>query len=231
MPSLSNTAEPVVLVFDLDDTLYLERDFAFSGFDAIDEFLQSRFGKQFVRQTCHRLFEAGVRGNIFDRALQQCGLDSGQEAIDELVKIYRSHQPVIALCADVQPFLAADSNKHAIITDGPAKTQRAKISALGIEHHFGLIVATDELPEGMGKPHRRAFEDVMEWSGSNGASHVYIADNPAKDFIAPRLLGWLTVQIDRPGKIHSSDPPSPNSAAQLRIESFDEISSLLSLGR
>lgn len=220
----------MVLVFDLDDTLYLERDFAFSGFDAIDAYLQSRFGEKYVSKTCHRLFEAGVRGSIFDRALQQCGLDAGQEIIGKLVTIYRSHIPVIAACADVQRFLASNKNRRAIITDGPADTQKAKISALGIKQKFGLIVATGDLPAGMGKPHQRAFEDVMGWSGADGASHVYIADNPAKDFIAPHLLGWRTVQIDRPAKIHSSDPPSPDCAAQMRINSFDELPRALGLG-
>jgi len=57
-----------VVVFDLDDTLYLERDYVRSGFRAVDAWLASRgilgfFGEAWAN------FENGLRGKAFDRAL------------------------------------------------------------------------------------------------------------------------------------------------------------------
>lgn len=218
---------PSVLVFDLDDTIYLEREFALSGFAAVEAHLQRLHGDKVVRGTCRSLFEQGVRGDIFNRALDRLGLDTDHQIIAELVDVYRGHAPQIEACPDSLRFFAIDSRPRAIITDGPARMQRAKIAALGIAEEFGLIIPTGDLPEGMGKPHPHAFEQVMAWSGESGARHAYIADNPAKDFIAPRALGWRTVQIDRVGRVHPPDPPSPEHGAEMRITSLDELSEVL----
>ncbi len=231
MLSSSNRTAPSVVVFDLDDTLYLERDFAFSGFAAVEAHLHALHGDTIVPGTCRALFEQGVRGEIFNRALKRFGLAADAATITALVEVYRGHAPQIAPCLDAVRFFAADSRRRAIITDGPAAMQRSKIAALGIAHQFGLIIPTGELPQGMGKPHPRAFEQVMAWSGEAGATHVYVADNPAKDFIAPRALGWRTVQIDRTGRVHSVEPKSPDHAAELRIGSLDDLASeMQSLG-
>ncbi len=227
MPSSSSGEEPCVLVFDLDDTLYLERDFAFSGFAAVEAHLRALHGDSIVPGTCRNLFEQGVRGEIFNRALEHFKLPDDAVTVAALVEVYRGHAPQITLCPDTTRFLSADSRRRAIITDGPAAMQRAKIAALGIDEHFDFIIPTGELPHGMGKPHPRAFERVMAWSGEEGASHVYIADNPAKDFIAPRALGWRTVQIDRDGRVHSPEPKSPDHGAETRIGSLDELASAL----
>ncbi|MGB3797452.1 MAG: HAD family hydrolase [Alteraurantiacibacter sp.] len=227
MPSLSDGAAPSVLVFDLDDTLYLERDFAFSGFVAVEAHLRVMHGDAVAPGTCRALFEQGMRGEIFNRALEQFGLTADAGTIRALVEVYRGHDPQIAPCPDTIRFLAADSRRRAIITDGPAAMQRSKIAALGFGDQFGLIIPTGELPDGMGKPHPRAFEQVMEWSGEASARHIYIADNPAKDFIAPRALGWRTVQINREGRVHSPDAKSRDHAAEKTIGSLDQLSSAL----
>lgn len=229
MPSSSSTPAPDILVFDLDDTLYLERDFAFSGFAAVEAHLRGLHGDAVIPGTCRELFLSGIRQDIFDRALDRFGIAHSPVMIADLVTLYRQHSPYIAACPDTFRFLAADRRPRAIITDGPAQMQRSKIAALRIADQFGLIIPTGELPTGMGKPHPRAFEQVMQWSGKDGPAHVYIADNPAKDFIAPRKLGWHTVQIDRPGRVHSPGAPSPDHAAKATIASFDELAATLQM--
>ena len=223
MPFSSEPAPPGVLVFDLDDTLYCERDFAFSGFAAVEAHLARLHGDAIIPGTCRALFESGRRLTIFDCALEQFGIASDPAAIAELVALYRHHPPQIAPCPDTLRLLEADPRPRAIITDGPAAMQRSKIAALGIGDQFGLIIPTGDFPPGMGKPHPRAFEQVMQWSGKAGSDHVYIADNPAKDFLAPKMLGWRTVQIDRAGRVHGGEAPSPEHAADARIISLDEL--------
>ena len=121
-----------MLVFDLDDTLYLERDFACSGFTAVETHLNDKYGNRVSHGTCWRLFVEGARGKIFDLALESFGIEATPSLLDELVQVYRSHPPQIRLCPDACRFLASDRRRRAIITDGPADMQRSKIAALGI---------------------------------------------------------------------------------------------------
>jgi putative hydrolase of the HAD superfamily len=51
---------------------------------------------------------------------------------------------------------------------------------------------------------------------------MYIADNPAKDFIAPFDLGWKTVRIKREGGLHRE--LHCKQAVDMEIESFDQLS-------
>lgn len=228
-PSSTDLRVPRVFVFDLDDTLYLERDFAFSGFAAVEAHLHAAYGDVVLSGTCRQLFERGARRNVFDLALKSFGIDADATSISELVEIYRSHTPSISTCPDTDRFLAVNRAQLAIITDGPPVMQCSKIEALGIRRHFGCVIPTGELPEGMGKPHPHAFEQVMKWSEEPGHTHVYVADNPAKDFIAPRALGWRTVQIDRIGRIHSPETNSPMNAADIRIETLDNLAEALGM--
>lgn len=211
MPSLSDR-----IVFDLDDTLYLERDFAFSGYGAVEAAL----GVAGFAATCRSLFGQGERADILGRALDRHGL--GRDRLSELVATYRDHTPDITLCPDARACLDRHGRGFALITDGAERTQRAKIRALGLDRRFDLIVPTGQWPAGFGKPHPRAFELV-----GGGRPCIYVADNAAKDFLAPNRMGWRTVQILRPGRVHDGAPPSAAHAAQVVIDSLDQLDAAL----
>ena len=225
MTPLSIVADPAepVFVFDLDDTLYLERDFARSGFAAVGGYVQDVLDIEGFAARCESLLSSGVRGRIFDRALSELGCDGDSALVERLVEIYRNHAPQIALAVDADACLARLRGRLALITDGPKVTQRAKIAALGLEQRMELIIATGAWPGDFGKPHPRAFTEVMAWSGQPAQAHVYVADNAAKDFITPRALGWRTVQILRPGHVHHTVPASPAHAADIMIETLDDF--------
>jgi len=213
-----------VVVFDLDDTLYLERDFALSGFAALGRRLETRHGITGFAEECTRLLDEGVRGSIFDRALATLGVAESGIAIADLVALYRRHRPKIALAPDAARLL--DRVAHlsgALVTDGPARMQAGKVGALGIATRLGRLVLTGMLPPGCGKPHPMPFQLVERWSGRAPHDHVYIADNGAKDFVAPRARGWRTVQILREGRIHRGDPPTAAHAADVVVDTLDAV--------
>jgi len=213
-----------VIVLDLDDTLYLERDYARSGFAAVGRWAQAEHDIDGLADCCLALFEAGVRGTIFDRALQSLGVDSQSIAIARLVEIYRSHMPRITLADDAARLMRRVRGiPTALITDGPLACQSNKVTALDLQRRIGKVILTAALPAGCGKPHPLAFAQVEQWSGKAPSSHVYIADNLAKDFVAPRKRGWLTVQIARPGRIHQGEAPTAAHAAVHAIDTLDEI--------
>ena len=217
------------VVFDIDDTLYLERDYARSGFYSLDAYARDELGIDSFAARAWTTFEAGARGTIFDDVLRDAGVVVDEAIIAELVRRYREHTPDVSLPDDARSTLERLAPRCALgaITDGPSPSQRAKIGALGLSRWIETIVVTDELGREFWKPHPRAFELVREAARCAHASCVYVADNPRKDFIAPRSLGWTTVRIRRAGGLHRAAPSGDDVAHEIR--SLDELPNLCDL--
>src|SRR5271168_2810870 len=88
------------VVFDVDDTLYLERDYVASGFRAIGEVASEWLSIADFGTRCLDMFDSGQRGNVFDAALLACGCPPTPELITGLVAVYRSHPPQIEMTDD-----------------------------------------------------------------------------------------------------------------------------------
>lgn len=219
-------ARPIGIVFDLDDTLYLERDYALSGFKAVAERLGDR---RFVDAAWH-VFCRGDRSRVFDLALPAIGIDLTPALISELVRCYRGHLPTIALAPDAVRFLArwpAD-RPLGLLTDGFHHSQRNKVAALGLERsRFQPIVFTDAWGRDYWKPHVRGFEAIAAAWDLPPTALVYVADNPAKDFVAPNELGWRTVQVARPDGVHRGNLPVSGGEPQATVRSLDELEAAL----
>lgn len=196
-----------VLVFDLDDTLYPERDYVRSGFEAVGLFLKSSLGVEGFSALAYNQFLSGVRANTFNLALDTLSVKYDDALITEIVNIYRNHIPEIKLFDDAREVLPKLSKNYklALITDGAFESQRKKISALDIEKYFDLIVVTDELGKNreFWKPNKKSFEMVSNFFLAPNSSCVYIGDNCEKDFLAPNALGWSSIKIVRDGAIHT----------------------------
>lgn len=226
MPCSSRSGAPAI-VLDLDDTLYLERDYVRSGLTAAGKWLDRQRGIAGLGDAAITLFEGGLRERLFDRALAQMGVEPSPSLIARLVFEYRRHRPSIALAPDAVRFLSDATMPLAVVTDGSALAQRMKVCALGLRA-FGIesVIYTDDWGRSFWKPHRRAFEQVQR---SIAADHfIYVADNPAKDFRAPRALGWRTVQICRPERLHRVEAPDRDHQPDVQIGSFDELATLFS---
>lgn len=224
--------KPTVLVFDLDDTLYSEREFVLSGFAAVDAWLAQRHGLAGFGAEATRLFEAGTRGRIFDEALRRLAVDGAGELVPHLVDVYRGHAPRISLLEEARWALQHFHGRLrlGLITDGHAATQRNKFAALGVSRYFAHVVFTDDLGRANWKPSPLPFRDVMDRLGCAGDECVYVGDNPVKDFVAPNALGWLTVQIRRGnGEYGTVDTGAlaPCHRPHLTIQSLYELESLL----
>lgn len=218
-----------VLVFDLDDTLYLERTFVVSGFRAAGEWLCREEGVAGFADACLELFEAGLRGRVFDMALAQSLPGREADLVPRLVAVYRGHRPAIALEPDARRCLArfAGRCRTGLVTDGPPESQEGKIAALGLDHMVGRRVVTGAWGPGFSKPHPRAFVALEAWAGARPEQMVYVADNATKDFLTPRARGWRTLQIARPGRLHPAPPPAPEYAAEACITSLDDLDEAL----
>ena len=193
---------PLCFVFDVDDTLYLERDYVASGFNAVGLWAAQWLAVSDLEAHCVALFEQGVRSNIFDQALSSCGFESSPALIQALVEIYRTHSPHIRLACDVEESLPRIAARWpvAVLTDGPPAAQSAKVQALRVHGMANPVVLTGALGSGFGKPHPRGFAAIEKKVRAD--KFVYVADNPHKDFAGPQALGWATVRVRRRGGLH-----------------------------
>lgn len=218
------------VAFDLDDTLCLEREYVHSGFAAVARRLTELFAVEFDwLGRLWRDFEAGVRGNAFNRVLEAAGVDVTDELIRRLVRCYREHEPQIHLCDDVLPAVAKLNlpKQHlGVITDGPVVMQQRKFEALGLGDIVGHVIYTDRWGVEFQKPHPRAFQEFQRLTDCPGEACAYISDNPTKDFRAPHELGWTTVRVVRPGGLHGRDPSAPGEV-NVTISAFDELPAAL----
>ena len=91
------------IIFDMDDTLFLEKYYVLSGFKQVSLFLNEQFGidTQESYKFLENRFENYGRNKIFDLLLQKNSSDLGVVNIDSLiirlVKVYRNHEPDIKL--------------------------------------------------------------------------------------------------------------------------------------
>jgi putative hydrolase of the HAD superfamily len=193
------------VVFDIDDTLYLERDYVRSGFRAVGEWARARLGIADFAERSWRLFEAGVRGSIFDDVLAESGVQPDRALVRALVDVYRTHEPAIEMLPDAADAVGRLRGHVALaaLSDGPLESQRAKARALRVGDWAEVTVFTAELGAGFGKPDPRAFELVECRVACGPSGCVYVADNPAKDFAGPRGRGWRTVRVRREGALHA----------------------------
>jgi len=209
------------IVLDIDDTLYLERDYVRSGFRAVDRWVAGAIGVSGFFDRAWKAFETGSRGDIFNRCLAGTGVDA-PGVIEQMVGIYRSHAPDITLLPDARRFLdRVSGGRLAVITDGPLASQRAKADALNLRAWADPIVFTAEHGPGFGKPSPRSFQLVADRLKAQENECCYIADNPAKDFQGPKSLGWRTIRIRRRGGLHAER--AGTSDIDLEIESLDSL--------
>ena len=194
---------PTCVVLDLDDTLFLERTYALSGFRRVGEHVDRVHGRAGFAEVATSLLEEGHRGTIFDEALRTVGLEPTPETVRSLVWVYRTHRPSIALLPDAARLIEALAGRYVgVLTDGPLESQVRKAAAIGAPRWADHVVYTASLGAGFSKPHPLGFALHERHAHVTGTACAYIADNPAKDFRGARRLGWRTVRVRRPRSLH-----------------------------
>lgn len=181
-------------VFDLDDTLYAERDYVHSAFHFIASKVAQFYADTAFGDVLFALFEQKHAAPI-DAAWAACNLPDMD--LPAMISAMRAHQPLISLsdgAATVLERLRKQSQPFAIVTDGRAITQRAKITALGCDD-AAFISISEEV--GLAKLSEQRFLAVA--GAFSSGPFGYVGDNPAKDFFAPKSLGWKTYMIDHRG--------------------------------
>lgn len=220
------------VVFDLDDTLYDEVDYCRSGFAAVARFLVRCSDCPCADDAfacLWRHFVAGNRTSTFNAAMEELGLPYDEHRIAQLVEVYRSHRPDIALPQDSRRTLDALQDRYtlALLTDGFLPAQRLKVDALGIAPRFRAIVYTEELGRPFWKPSPAGFEKLVDELGTPADRMAYVGDNETKDFIAPNRMGMLTIQVLRADRLHADRGAGADAKAALETSRIEDLPSLL----
>ena len=216
------------IVFDLDDTLFSEREFVLSGFRTADAWVKKNLGVSgFYDEACVA-YQRGIRGNIFNVALEKLGVEGKPELIQNIIRAYREHEPEISLLED-----AAFALNHykkfrlGLISDGILNVQRRKFNKLGIADRFQAVVFSDEFGRENWKPSEVPYLRCMKLLKCGGNECVYIADNPEKDFVTAKKLSWLTIQILREDSEYGHVAVPPELQAEHLIHSLRELVDLI----
>lgn len=218
------------VIFDLDDTLYAERDFVFSGFEAVGKAVGGSTGT-IVYERLRKRFEEGERGDLFTPVLQELSIYRGEDEVKTLVEVYRSHEPNIAPYDDVRDALASAGRRYSLglLSDGIPAVQLRKLKALGLEHCFDLVVITGQWGREFWKPHRKGYDHCVSTLKIGHEQTCYVGDNPEKDFITARTLGWKTLRVRRKGGLHCDQERGREYEADYEVPDLRGVLERLSL--
>lgn len=221
------------VVFDVDDTLYLEQEYVRSGFQHIARALSAKIGvpADDLFNSLWSDFTAGVRNVAFNRLVAAFPRVGEVASLEQLVQMYRDHAPEIQLAAEISSLLgtlARQGYRLGALSDGPVASQQAKVTALGLPAFCDPIILTDAWGREFWKPHVRGFEQIAAAWGFQPHEMVYVGDNPEKDFHAPRKLGWRTLRLRIPGQQrYQMEPNSSDYAADAEFTSLGTLPDLL----
>ncbi len=185
------------IIFDLDDTLYSEKEYIRSGYKAVSDYLGGGY-----EEKLWKYFEE--KKQVIDELLKELGHTKNKEKV---INIYRSHKPSIHLYYGVIEMLnelRARGIKVGIITDGRPLGQHNKFEALGLGRFIDDFIITDELGgTQFRKPCDIAFRIMSAKWKLPFEQIVYVGDNPIKDFQAPKQLGMKALFFKNADGIYS----------------------------
>lgn len=219
----------MTIAFDLDDTLYKEKDFVESGRNAVAEAIAAAKGLD--ASTLRRVMAEGA--DAFDALLGFLATKGISDyTIAGVLDIYRSHKPDIRLDAEAEATLTELHRRGtdiALITDGRSVTQRNKIEALGLYRFFAPDRIHISGETGADKHTPLAYMNVAN-SAVAPRRLVYVGDNPAKDFVNANLAGWTTVMLrdSRGVNVHSQNLDDVTGIYRPRIV-IDRLTEILKL--
>ena len=101
--------------------------------------------------------------------------------------------------------------KLALVTNGAAGTQRAKVERFALSHRFDHIQIEGE--HGFGKPDERAYLHAMQTLGVTASETWMIGDNLEWEVVAPQRLGIYAIWID----VHGDGLPPDSTVKPDRI--------------
>lgn len=214
----------MILIFDLDDTLYDESRFVDGGLKAVARHGEARWGWDAV-QSLDRLRDILARdgrGKVFDQWLEEHDAWS-RSRVRDCVRAYRNHTPDIEVFPAARRMIDRYRTRGPLflVTDGHKIVQRNKVDALNLWPDFKRILITHRFGVAAAKPSIHCFERIRLEAGCTWDEMIYVGDNPAKDFVNLTPLGVSTVRVLTGA--YSETPALPDHDALITIPDLDAL--------
>ncbi len=188
----------MIVVFDLDDTLYPEKTFFESGLHSVAEFLSNELKLDYslIEREMLKFYKRNGREGIFDFILRENGFPQ-KKYVQRCLSVYRKHTPVIKPYKEAIECLdkLIDYRKY-LVTDGNILVQRSKIKALEINKYFIKTIPTYQYGILNAKPSTFCFDLIRKYEALEDCSKlVYVGDNPQKDFVNLKSKRYKTIRV------------------------------------
>jgi HAD superfamily hydrolase (TIGR01549 family) len=112
-----------------------------------------------------------------------------------------------------------------LITNGEGVPQRRKLEALGIAHHFDVVLVSGEF--GQMKPRRAIFDQALALAGVKASEAVHVGDHIEADVWGAQGAGMRAIWFNAEGRRSHWDSAVPDAT----VTSFPELSSVLARWR
>jgi FMN phosphatase YigB (HAD superfamily) len=165
-------------VFDLDNTLYEEKDFLFAVYAKIDEYLNGKYGVREYSSFLKNTFLSDGRAQLLDKLIAEYSLPAGEKEV--LLSMFRNTiaQPSLSLYEGALDLMAALNRKGIqifILTNGNIEQQKNKIRSINWEtllDHVSVYYANSYEK----KPSPKALLALMTDHGLMRDELVFIGD-------------------------------------------------------
>lgn len=211
-------SHPLILSFDLDDTLWPITPVILAAEAAMWDWLRANHEEAMRGHTLEslRAVRAKVSRDHPDRSHDMTFLrhraimemfDSPEEArdhADQAFEVFFAARNRITLYEDVAPALAELRSRYRLfaLSNGNADLKRCGIEDV-FEGHITAISA------GASKPDARIFEALRDMAGVEADQIVHIGDDPLADVIGAQRAGMGAVWINRDNKVWPKELPPP----------------------
>ena len=194
------------LLFDLDDTLYPEKQYIYQGFWNVACILYKRHRLDCIETYLNlvKMFRSGS-SKVFDDFLLSRNIN---KEVNYIVDIYRKSDKKLYLYKDViesLKYLKEVNNNLILVTNGRSETQWYKIKHLGLMEIFDDIFVLDDFGVKYWKPSTLIFGRISSKYGNNLSDYFFIG-NGEEDFEFSKTLGMDFIFINRYNKVRGITP-------------------------
>lgn len=177
--------------FDLDGTLFDDRQYIRGGLQHAGERLAAQHGVELTDELREAYFERGITESTFDTVLAEHGVST--ELVPMLVEAYHDNTAALVPFPETVPTLETLSREYplGVITGGT--NGREKLSRLGLNEFFETVFVGPTY--GSSKRNPEIFRAALSSLGATPSESVYVGDRPELDFPQPNRLGMTTVRI------------------------------------
>ena len=196
--------------FDLDETLAVPaRDRGTILDDAVEAVGGPPLTREGYLDVHGRHLTGDTRTPIFAALLD--GRDTDVEPATLAAAYRREIADALAPVPDVEPFVRRLSAEYRVglLTNGPTRAQRDKLTTLGWSDLFDVALVTGDLDAG--KPRAAAFDALLDALESAPEETAYVGDDVDADIAGAADAGLTPIQV-----LYEGGPePSPRAADHL----------------